>query len=177
MDYYYTDGVNNFGPFSLDQLKEKNITSATRIWYSGLANWTPAGEIPELADIIGATPPPITPQTPPPVYNQPTNATGNASFTQSKPPKTWLVESILVTLFCCLPFGIAGIINAAKVETRFYAGDFMGAQQASSEAGKWTKIGFWIGLGVFIIYILYIIGIVIVAGTNGTSIDNFSPNF
>ena len=28
-------------------------------------------------------------------------------------PKTWLVESILVTLFCCLPFGIVGIVNAA----------------------------------------------------------------
>ncbi|WP_419184195.1 DUF2752 domain-containing protein [Xiashengella succiniciproducens] len=40
-----------------------------------------------------------------------------------QPPKTWLGESILVTIFCCLPFGIAGIVNASKVESRFYAGE------------------------------------------------------
>lgn len=71
---------------------------------------------------------------------------------KQKPPKTWLVESILVTLFCCLPFGIAGIVNAAKVESRFYAGDYEGANRASEQAGKWTKIGFWIGLAVIVIY-------------------------
>ena len=30
-------------------------------------------------------------------------------------PKTWMAESILVTILCCLPFGIIGIVNAAKV--------------------------------------------------------------
>ncbi|TDO05680.1 CD225/dispanin family protein [Sunxiuqinia elliptica] len=77
-----------------------------------------------------------------------------------RPPKTWLVESILVTLFCCLPFGIAGIVNAAKVESRFYAKDIEGAQRASSEAGKWTKIGFFIGIaGIAIYFILMILGV------------------
>lgn len=77
-----------------------------------------------------------------------------------RPPKTWLVESILVTLFCCLPFGIAGIVNAAKVESRFYANDPEGAQRASSEAGKWTKIGFFIGIAAIAIYfILMILGV------------------
>ncbi|HLT53812.1 MAG TPA: CD225/dispanin family protein [Flavobacteriaceae bacterium] len=74
-----------------------------------------------------------------------------------KPPKTWLVESILVTLFCCLPFGIAGIVNAAKVESRFNAGDVEGSLQASKEAGKWTKIGFWIGAAGIILYIIMIV--------------------
>ena len=74
-----------------------------------------------------------------------------------RPPKSWLVESILVTFFCCLPFGIAGIINASYVESRFYAGDIQGAVRASEEAGKWTKIGFWIGVGVIVIYLLALI--------------------
>jgi len=39
------------------------------------------------------------------------------NFNNQKPPKSWLVESILVTLFCCLPFGIAGIVNASRVES------------------------------------------------------------
>jgi len=74
----------------------------------------------------------------------------------SRPPKTWLVESILVTLFCCLPFGIIGIINAAKVESRFYAGDVEGAIRASEEAGRWTTIGFWIGLIAVVAYFFFV---------------------
>lgn len=70
------------------------------------------------------------------------------------PPKNWLVESILVTLFCCLPFGIAGIIFATQVNTKFQVGDHVGALQASKDAAKWTKIGFFVGLGVIVLYIL-----------------------
>jgi hypothetical protein len=72
--------------------------------------------------------------------------------TPSVPPKSWMVESILVTLFCCLPFGIAGIVNASKVESKFYAGDIAGAKRASDEAGKWTKVSFFIGIGVVVLY-------------------------
>jgi hypothetical protein len=76
------------------------------------------------------------------------------------PPKNWLVESILVTIFCCLPFGIVGIINAANVNSRWSAGDHDGAVRASAEAGKWTKIGFFIGIAVAVIYgILMALGI------------------
>lgn len=73
-----------------------------------------------------------------------------------QPPKTWLVESILVTLFCCLPLGIAGIVNASKVESRFYAGDINAAQQASADAKKWTLISFWLGLIGIALYIILV---------------------
>ena len=74
--------------------------------------------------------------------------------TRQAPPKTWLVESILVTLFCCLPFGIAGIVNASKVESRFYAGDITAAQQASDNAKKWTIVSLIVGASGIIIYII-----------------------
>ncbi|HEX6914889.1 MAG TPA: CD225/dispanin family protein [Chitinophagaceae bacterium] len=70
------------------------------------------------------------------------------------PPKNWLVESILVTIFCCLPFGIVGIIYASQVSSKFAAGDHQGALNASRDAAKWTKIGFWVGLSVLILYII-----------------------
>ncbi len=73
------------------------------------------------------------------------------------PPKSWLVESILVTLFCCLPFGIVGIIKAASVDSKFRCGDYEGAQQASAEAGKWTKWGFFSGIIVSVLYILFVV--------------------
>jgi len=71
-------------------------------------------------------------------------------------PKNWLVESILVTIFCCLPFGIVGIINAAAVNSKYDAGDYAGALNSSLQAGKWTKIGFWIGLALLVLYFILI---------------------
>lgn len=72
-------------------------------------------------------------------------------------PKTWMVESILVTILCCLPLGIVGIVNASKVNSLFSAGDYAGAQKASAEAGKWTKIGAGIGAVGIILYIIVLI--------------------
>ncbi|MEP6513983.1 MAG: CD225/dispanin family protein, partial [Parafilimonas sp.] len=69
-------------------------------------------------------------------------------------PKNWLVESILVTIFCCLPFGIAGIVFATQVNSKWAAGDYNGAMQASKDADKWTKIGFFVGLAGIVLYLI-----------------------
>jgi heme/copper-type cytochrome/quinol oxidase subunit 2 len=74
----------------------------------------------------------------------------------SAPPKNWLVESILVTIFCCLPFGIAGIVFAAQVNSKWAAGDYAGAQQSSKDAAKWTKVGFFLGIAIYVLYCLAI---------------------
>ncbi|HEY9003310.1 MAG TPA: CD225/dispanin family protein [Mucilaginibacter sp.] len=76
-------------------------------------------------------------------------------------PKNWLVESILVTLFCCLPFGIAGIVYASAVNSKYDAGDYAGALYQSQQAAKWTKIGFWIGIAGVVIYfiLMFTVGI------------------
>lgn len=77
------------------------------------------------------------------------------------PPKSWLVESILVTLFCCLPFGIAGIVNASRVESRFYAGDVEAANRASANAKKWTLWALGLGIASAVISgILFAFGVV-----------------
>jgi hypothetical protein len=89
------------------------------------------------------------------------------------PPKNWLVESILVTIFCCLPFGIAGIVFAAQVNSKWATGDFEGARKASQDAGRWTKIGFFIGLGVIILYIIA----VFVLGVSGLWLGNRNNNY
>src|SRR6478672_4773834 len=72
-------------------------------------------------------------------------------------PKSWLVESILVTAFCCLPFGIIGIINAAEVKTKWATGDYAGAVESAARARKWVLIGFTLGL--FIIGSLLLINV------------------
>ncbi|MFN0215316.1 MAG: CD225/dispanin family protein [Saprospiraceae bacterium] len=86
---------------------------------------------------------------------------------QSTPPKTWLAESILVTILCCLPFGIVGIIHAAKVESAFNTGDHDGAERASAEAKKWTMIGFWVGIVCIGLYLLFLVAMLFFAAKNG----------
>ena len=77
------------------------------------------------------------------------------------PPKNWLVESILITIFCCLPFGIVAIINAANVNSRLALGDYAGAQEASVNAGKWVKYGLIGGVlqVVVPIFVVFVMGI------------------
>ncbi|MBK5271519.1 MAG: DUF4339 domain-containing protein, partial [Bacteroidia bacterium] len=50
--FYFSDNTGQQGPFNLEQLKGKNITSGTPVWYDPLPKWTTAGEVPALKDII-----------------------------------------------------------------------------------------------------------------------------
>ena len=67
-------------------------------------------------------------------------------------PKTWLAESILATLFCCLPFGVVGIVYAAQVSACFTRGDYAAALDSSKKAGLWTTLSFFLGLGIILLY-------------------------
>ena len=70
-----------------------------------------------------------------------------ATTPNSKPcPDNYLVYAILTTLFCCLPFGIAGIVKAAQVSTKYQAGDYEGAVQASADAKKWSQTALICGI-------------------------------
>jgi len=91
---------------------------------------------------------------------------------KGQPPKTWLVESILATIFCCLPLGIVGIVKATQVESKFYAGQVDEAIQASKDAAKWTKITFFVGIAwIVLIVILYaIMGVAWFAAMSGAGI-------
>ncbi len=70
------------------------------------------------------------------------------------PPKTWLLESILATLFCCLPFGIVGIVYASRVESNWYAGNRELAMSSSRTAKTWTLVSFACGILSIIITII-----------------------
>lgn len=71
-------------------------------------------------------------------------------------PKNYLVESILVTIFCCLPFGIAGIVYASQVNSKFASGDYEGAKKASEDAKKWMKWGLIAGIIVVVLYLVFL---------------------
>ena len=141
MEYYiYSNNVKK-GPFSLEELKNQSISHNTMIWKVGFSNWTPASQVPELADILSEIPPELV-------------------QTKTIMPNTWLVQSILATICCCLPFGIVGIVNATKVESYYMRGDYANAIRCSENSKKWT---IWAVIAAVIFVVLYVFGLLIAA--------------
>ena len=58
-NYYYLENSLKMGPFSFEELKEKEIEEETLIWYKGLEDWIPAKNVEELESILELKPPPI----------------------------------------------------------------------------------------------------------------------
>jgi uncharacterized membrane protein YvbJ len=63
-----------------------------------------------------------------------------------------LVEAILATVCCCVPFGIVSIVYAAQVNSKIQAGDLAGARSSSESAKIWAWISFAVGLAGGAIY-------------------------
>ncbi len=76
------------------------------------------------------------------------------AYAYSQPPQVpnYLVQAILVTVLCCLPFGIASIVYAAQVNGKLALGDMQGALHASRQAKLFAWISFGIGAGIVVIY-------------------------
>ncbi len=135
------------------------LTPETLVWTEGMKDWMPAGRIAEFA-------PYLPPQTP--YQGNNVGGYGNPGYpnTPYQPggmmppcPSTHLVLAILVTLFCCLPFGIVSIVYSSKVEGCYNSGNFLLAQQNSDKAKKWALIGIISSLCVYVLYFaLYMFG-------------------
>ncbi len=72
---------------------------------------------------------------------------------------TYLPHAILATLFCCLPFGIAAIVYAAKVGTMQAVGNFEEATRASDQARMWCWISFGCGLVGTVLYLIFMLSV------------------
>lgn len=67
-------------------------------------------------------------------------------------PGNNLALAIFTTVCCCLPFGIVGIVYAAKVNGLYLSKQYAAAQQAADNAKKWSLIGIGIGVAIDLIY-------------------------
>lgn len=178
MKYYIAENGQQAGPFEPNELLLHGLTVNSLVWCEGMPNWTSASQVPELMAILSGQPfnpgsvdvsipqmPPVggevqLPQVPPVGGQQQTQPTTNQPYAppQYGPstntpsnqvmPKTWLTESVLVTVlsFLCLCNIIAAIpgciaiFKANSVKTKFMQGDVQGANAASASAKKWVII-------------------------------------
>ena len=152
MKYYIAVNNQPQGPFEIGELSQKNITPETLLWCEGMSGWLPAKNIAEVNNALFSTvvPPLYNPhscnnQQVPPIPQ----ATAPATPTVQK-PKTWLVESILCTVFCCQIFGIVAIIMSALAESAWSRKDYEETEAKAKQARTWVLVSFITG----IVYIL-----------------------
>jgi interferon-induced transmembrane protein len=89
---------------------------------------------------------------PPPGYGHP----------GGEPPPNYLVWAILSTVLCCLPLGVASIVFAAQVNTKWAAGDVAGARASSDKA---KKFAIWSAVVTLVGALLYIALVIAIAVT------------
>jgi hypothetical protein len=97
--YYLHNGTDQQGPFDIEDLKAKNITKETSIWYEGLSEWTTAEGIDDLKDLFKtSTPPPFVAKTttPPPIQKPPIQQT--TSVPQPTKKKSKVGRNILIVI-------------------------------------------------------------------------------
>lgn len=69
IQYYIHDGNIQKGPFSLEELKNQNISSDTLIWYEGMSEWKKASQIEDIQFFFKQVPPlPVI--APPPIPSE-----------------------------------------------------------------------------------------------------------
>lgn len=69
------------------------------------------------------------------------------------PPDSYLIGSIIISGFCCVPLGLYALVNSLRVENRFARGDYAGALQASDKAKKWIIISIILSILFWSLYI------------------------
>lgn len=160
------------GPFTPDEIAARGVASPTlRVWRKGLPEWVQLSQIPELAQqlgVDGAAEDNVESEEPAVAatveaaeevkVRQPFaqfqtqwqaswGAAGQQQTADYEPmPPTYLPWNVLVTICCCIPVGIAGVIFSSQVSRKYYRGDLEGARQASERAAWCFIIAFTLGL-------------------------------
>jgi hypothetical protein len=93
-----------------------------------------------MASVPTPTSPPAQPQvsTPPPV------------------PNSHMVQAIIATLLCFLPFGLVAIIHAGKVDGAHARGDYGEASRRSEAAKHWVNYSVIVAV---VLVVLYVVGV------------------
>ena len=69
----------------------------------------------------------------------------------------YLAFSIIVTILCCLPLGIAAIIKSTQVDKFIATGNYQSAMESSKQAKLFCILSAVLGVIVSIIYVIVIV--------------------
>lgn len=161
------------GPFTGQELKKRrDFAAGLPVWNQNYTDWTTAGEVEELAlllaEVEAEEAAAIAEEDPQPVggYVEQNVEGANRSFTgwvnpakkdsrDENKPLSYVGWNILMTICCCLPIGIIGIIYGSMVNPKWMMGDEKGAQKASNAAAWCLILSIVLGLIAIPFQMLY----------------------
>lgn len=68
---------------------------------------------------------------------------------------TWLWQSIVVTVLCCLPLGIVGIVFSSQAQAALSVGNVDEAREKARTARLMCLIGAGVVVGVFVLFLVF----------------------
>lgn len=139
--FYAMINGRRIGPATVARLIEAGVTAQTDVWCEGMAQWQPAGMVPEFSNMLHHQTGDFTKQQ------------GNAYYTSQQSPfvptaphtnwMTWAIVGTVLGFFCsCIGgiFGIIGIVQANKANTAYAMGDQTLGDYTNSKARLMTTI-------------------------------------
>jgi hypothetical protein len=135
-----------------------------RRWWDGIA-WSafsePLGGGTSISPATGSSVTPVSPSGPaggpPPGSFPPAAASGPQAGAPTVDP--WLWQSILATLFCCLPLGVVGIVFASQSQSAMSVGQYDVARQKARTAKLCTLWSVGLVLGFVVVWLVFAVGI------------------
>ena len=156
MKYYMHIGGQQVGPYEENELPSHGLTASTMVWREGMPDWVAASQVPELSHLL----PPS--QQPPSYQPQPSYGPQQPYGVQPPMPDTYMVWAVLVTVFCCLPFGIVSIVKASQVSSLYYQGNYAEARAASRAARNWAIASAVSSGAIVLVYVAVFFGAVLI---------------
>ncbi|CAM5163732.1 unnamed protein product [Eretmochelys imbricata] len=74
-----------------------------------------------------------------------------------RPPKDYMVESVLVTIFCCLLTGVIALVYSHETRAALNRGDLIQAKLASKKARSLVLFSLLFGVFVCISWVIYVV--------------------
>ena len=137
-NWFIQQGEQRLGPMPLEALQNMaangQVSPSDLVWTDGMASWQTAGSQPWYFSAAAPAPPTGM------AFGgyAPANSSAYGIAPPPKPPNL-LGWSIAVTLCCCIPGGIVGIVQSNKANSAWARGDYSEAQSAY-ESAKTTLI-------------------------------------
>lgn len=106
--YFYTDGKEKYGPYSVEELSSQPISRTTKVWRYGMDKWTELSQVPELSNVLNSIPPDLSSKRSvkekpnksetEPVQNSETKTQPPPKIEKSSSLSKWLIGIIAVIL-------------------------------------------------------------------------------
>lgn len=163
--WIYLDGQQQ-GPFTMEELLDKPVDENTKVWFEGLPKWYPAGTLEQLkplfdgtmagkqhdeerslsetepmeektVEIVEAAGETVAEEKETVINRYAPGQRYQAPNNSSKPcPPTYIGWTVFLTVCCCSPFSLAGLIASICV-TSYYNGGRIDKARKASEVAAW----------------------------------------